>query len=85
VEKSLKTLGERLEAADRARVESQISDLRAAMGGEDANRIRQSTQALQQVASTLAQQAASGDGDRGPGGTPPTSSDDIVEGEYTEV
>ena len=85
VEKSLQTLGERLPSADRARVEAQIKDLRTAMEGEDPNRIRQGAEALQQVASALAQQAAAGDRGRGPGEPPPGSSDDVVEGEFTEV
>jgi molecular chaperone DnaK len=85
VEKNLGTLGDRLPASDRARVEAQIKELRTAMEGSDPNRIRQGAEALQQVASTLAQQAASGDGGRGPGEPPPSGADDIVEGEFTEV
>jgi molecular chaperone DnaK len=85
VEKSLQTLGERLPSADRARVEAQIKDLRTAMESEDPNRVRQGAEALQQVASALAQQAAAGDRGRGPGEPPPGSPDDVVEGEFTEV
>jgi molecular chaperone DnaK len=86
VEKSLKSLGDQVPAADRSRVETQISELRTAMAGEDPARIRQGAEALQQVANALSQQAAAREGGGGPGGTPPSSgSDDVVEGEFTEV
>jgi molecular chaperone DnaK len=85
VEKSLQTLGDQLPAADRSRVEAQVGELRAAMEGEDAARIRKGVEALQQVANALAQQAAAGGG-RGPGGPPSGSgADDVVEGEFTEA
>jgi molecular chaperone DnaK len=88
VEKALANLGDRFAAAERSRVDERIRDLRTAMEKEDAAQIRKKTEALQQVANALAQQAAAGGSDRGPGGgTPPGGSadDDIVEGEYTEV
>jgi molecular chaperone DnaK len=86
VEKSLKSLGDQVPAADRSRVEDQIRDLRTAMAGEDPARIRQGAEALQQVANALGQQAAARESGRGPGGTPPASgTDDVVEGEFTEV
>jgi molecular chaperone DnaK len=86
VEKSLKSLGDQVPAADRSRVETQIRELRTAMAGEDPARIREGAEALQQVANALSQQAAAREGGGGPGGTPPSSgSDDVVEGEFTEV
>ncbi len=86
VEKSLQGLGDQVPAADRSRVEAQIRDLRTAMAGEDPARIRQGAEALHQVANALGQQAAARESGRGPGGTPPASgTDDVVEGEFTEV
>ncbi len=86
VEKSLKALGDQVPAADRSRVEAQVADLRTAIAGEDAARIRQGAEALQQVANALAQQAAARESGPGPGGTPSGSgTDDVVEGEFTEA
>jgi molecular chaperone DnaK len=87
VEKSLKGLGDQVPAADRSRVEAQINDLRTAISGDDAARIRQGAEALQQVANAFAQQAAAREsGGGGPAGTPPGSgTDDVVEGEFTEA
>jgi molecular chaperone DnaK len=85
VEKSLGELGERVPAPDRSRIEQQISDLRAAMQSDDVGRIRQGSEALQQMAYALGQQAyaeqavggttSAGDGGRG----------ETVEGEFREV
>jgi molecular chaperone DnaK len=92
VEKALTGLGDQLPAADRSRVEAKISELRSAMEGDDPARIQRGAEELQQMANALAQQAAArGAGkDSGGGreGSPPGSgsgSDDVVEGEFTEV
>jgi molecular chaperone DnaK len=86
VQKALMGLGDQVPAADRSRVEAQIADLRTAISGEDAARIRQGAEALQQVANAFAQQAAARESGGGPGGTPPGSgTDDVVEGEFTEA
>jgi molecular chaperone DnaK len=57
VEKSLRNLGDKIEAAERARVESAISDLRTALKGDDRNVIDKKAEALAQAASAIAQQA----------------------------
>jgi molecular chaperone DnaK len=80
-EKSLREMGDSVPLADRSRIEAQINDLRQAMGGEDLARIRQLTEALQQMVSALAQQAYAGQTQSG--GTPPRG--DTVEGEFREV
>ncbi len=82
-EKALRDLGDQVPAADRARIESQIADLRTAMEGDDIARIRQGSEILQQMANALGQQAyARQAGASAPGGD---GRDDVIEGEYTET
>jgi molecular chaperone DnaK len=93
IEKALKGLGDQLPPSDRSQVEAKIAELRSAMEGEDPARIRRGAEELQQMANALSQQAAAragGGGDSGGGGgSPPrgsgSGSDDVVEGEFTEV
>jgi molecular chaperone DnaK len=81
VEKALRELGDELPPAERTRVEAQINDLRAAMQGDDAARIRQASDTLQQMAGALSQQASA----RQAGGQDVhASGPDVVEGEFTE-
>jgi molecular chaperone DnaK len=80
-EKSLRELGDRVPLADRSRIEARINEVRQAMSGEDLARLRQLTEALQQMVSALGQQAYAGQTQSG--GTPPRG--DTVEGEFREV
>jgi molecular chaperone DnaK len=80
-EKSLRELGDGVPLADRSRIEAQINDLRQVMSGDDLVRIRQLTEALQQMVYALGQQAYAGRAQSG--GTPPRG--DTVEGEFREV
>jgi len=57
VERSLKDLGEKVEAAERAQVESAISDLRTALKSDDRNVIEKKTEALAQASAGIAQRA----------------------------
>ena len=59
-EKSLRELGNGVPVNDRSRIEAQINDLRQAMNAEDLARIRQLTEALQQMVAALAQQVYAG-------------------------
>src|SRR5262249_38090582 len=61
-EKSLRELGNGVPLADRNRIEAQINNVRQAMSGEDLARIRQQTEALQQMVYALGQQAYAGQG-----------------------
>jgi molecular chaperone DnaK len=84
-EKALRELGERVPAADRERIERQVSVVREAMAGEDLARIRRESETLQQMAYALSQQAyaeqaVGSSGSSGPGGP-----SDTVEGEFREV
>src|ERR1700745_413315 len=57
VEKSLQTLGDKADAAERAKVESAVSDLRTALKGDDRNVIEKKTEALAQASASIAQRA----------------------------
>jgi molecular chaperone DnaK len=100
VERSLKDLGEKVDAAERAKVESAISDLRTALKGDDRNIIEKKTEALAQASAGIAQRAYSA-GQAGPeagaggasgGASGPTEGaggqtprDDVVDAEFEEV
>ncbi|MEZ4636157.1 MAG: molecular chaperone DnaK [Caldilineaceae bacterium] len=89
-EKSLKDLGDKVPAGDREQIEQTIADLREALKGEDAGRIKQLTEQLQQASNALAQQVyqqqqqtEQPDADGGQG--PDAGDEDVVEGEYRQV
>jgi molecular chaperone DnaK len=99
VERSLKDLGEKVDAAERAKVESAISDLRTALKGDDRNIIEKKTEALAQASAGIAQSAYSA-GQAGPeagagggaqssgpteGAGAQTGRDDVVDAEFEEV
>src|ERR1700739_1018031 len=57
VEKTLKDLGDKADAGERAKVESAMSDLRTALKGDDKNVIEKKTEALAQASASIAQKA----------------------------
>jgi molecular chaperone DnaK len=76
-EKMLRELGDQVSASDRQRIESVMEDLRKAKDGDDAGRIRQLIEQLQQASYAIGQQMyaqqqaagpAAGAGPAGPGG-----------------
>src|SRR6267378_4308685 len=75
VEKTLKDLGDKVDPAERAKVESAISDLRAALKGDDKGQIEKKTDALAQASAGIAQRAYAAEGggaaaaETGSGGT----------------
>jgi molecular chaperone DnaK len=87
VEKSLRELGERVPQTDRSRIETQINELKQALNGDDLGRIRQLTEALQQMMHTLSQQAYADQSQ--PSGTPSQegtpAQEGTVEGEFRDV
>jgi molecular chaperone DnaK len=97
VERAINEMGDRVPAHERARAESLISDIRAALKDEATpiDRLRQLTSDLQQVSHSLASAAyseqasaagagASGGGTgRGGGGGGGGSDDDVIDAEYT--
>ncbi|MHB8815743.1 MAG: molecular chaperone DnaK [Steroidobacteraceae bacterium] len=100
VERSLKDLGEKVDAAERAKVESAISDLRTALKSDDRNIIEKKAEALAQASAGIAQRAYEA-GQAGPeaaaGGAQPSGAgsagaaggqpgrDDVVDAEFEEV
>ncbi len=98
VEKSLQTLGDKADAAERAKVESAVSDLRTALKGDDRNVIEKKTEALAQASAAIAQRAyadsqggaagpeAAAAGAAGAGGkSGGAGKDDVVDAEFEEV
>src|SRR6516164_584062 len=73
VEKTLKDLADKVDAGERAKVESAVSDLRTALKGDDKGVIEKKTEALAQASAGIAQRAyaasdAGGAGAGEPGG-----------------
>jgi len=84
MEKTLRDLGDQVSASDRGRIEGIVEDLKRAKEGDDAARIRQLIEQLQQASYAIGQQmyaqqqqaaggpqAGPGGFDAGPGGAPP--------------
>jgi molecular chaperone DnaK len=93
MEKTLRDLGDKVSSSDRGRIEGIVNDLKQAKDGDDAARIRQLIEQLQQASYAIGQQmyaqeqAAAGPqaGPAGPSGPPPGGDEDVVEGEFQEV
>ena len=98
VERSLKDLGDKVDAAERAGVESAISDLRTALKGDDQSVIDKKTEALAQASAGIASKAyaagQAGAGGAAAGGTEGAAGgsesggakkEDVVDAEFEEV
>jgi molecular chaperone DnaK len=99
VEKSLQGLGDKVEAAERAKVESAVSDLRTALKGDDRNVIEKKSEALAQASAGIAQRAYAAEGGgagaagagasatagAGDGGAAGAGREDVVDAEFEEV
>ena len=95
VEKSVKDLGDKVDAGERAKVESAISDLRTALKGDDKAVIEKKTEALAQASGSIAQkayaEAGAGGADAGAAGASAGAQgaapgkDDVVDAEFEEV
>ncbi len=96
VEKSLQGLGDKVDPAERAKVESAVSDLRTALRGEDRGAIDKKAEALAQAAAGIAQraqaaeqgagaEAAAGGGAGGPSAQGGAGREDVVDAEFEEV
>jgi molecular chaperone DnaK len=90
-DKSLKDLGDKVQGADRAKIESAMSDLKKALGGDDKEIIDKKAAALAEAAGSLAQQAyaqsnAGGAGEAPEAGAGPSAKqDDVLDAEFEEV
>ena len=87
-EKALRDLGDKVPSAERSTIEDKINNLKQAAQGEDLNRIKQSSEEVQQAFHALSQQlyAQGQPQPEAPGGpaTPPQNGDDVIEGEVRE-
>jgi molecular chaperone DnaK len=85
VEKSLRDLGDQVEAEEKGRIEAALTAVREAIQGEDKTVIEQRTQALAEVSATLAQRAATAAQARTEGAEAVTGDADVVDAEFHEV
>jgi molecular chaperone DnaK len=95
-EKSMKELGDKVDAATKTKVDGIISQLKKAMEGDDVNEIKRLSEELTQASHKLAEaiyQQASQAGAQQAGGDSPDASqsksagddDDVVDADYEEV
>ncbi|MFC1588784.1 molecular chaperone DnaK [Pseudomonadota bacterium] len=92
-EKSIKDLGDKVEADEKSQAEAAIAELKAALEGEDKDAIESKTAALTEIAGKIAEKAYAAQADAGgaPGadaGAADASAeqaDDIVDAEFEEV
>jgi len=94
-DKALKDLGDKVSAADRAKTESAISDLKSVLKGDDKDVIETKARALAEASAAIAQQAyasqQSGPAEGGPGGPEAgqgggqAGRDDVLDAEFEEV
>jgi molecular chaperone DnaK len=97
-EKSLKELGDKVDAETRTKVESSLTDLKAAMESDDVEKIKQLTEELTQASHKLAEEMykqSAEAGQAGPEGGPeggpedqqqaPPQEDDVVDADFEEV
>ena len=100
VEKSLQSLGDKVDATERAKAESAVSDLRTALKGDDRNVIEKKSEALAQASAGIAQRAYAAEGggaaaaEAGSAGTAGAQDggggggagrEDVVDAEFEEV
>jgi molecular chaperone DnaK len=89
-EKSLAEHGDKLEAADKAAIETALTDLKSATAGEDSARIEAKTRDLMQAATKLGEavyksaQAPGSDAQAAPSSAA-TADDDVVDAEFHDV
>ncbi|PWB69451.1 MAG: molecular chaperone DnaK [Anaerolineales bacterium] len=87
-EKALRDLGDRVPSAERGEIESKLNDLKSAAQGDDINRIKQTSEKVEQAFHALSQQlyAQGQPQPEAPGGpsTPPSNDGDVIDGEVKE-
>jgi molecular chaperone DnaK len=92
-EKMLRDLGDKVSDSDRKRIENTIEELTATKDGDDVAKIRELMERLQQASYAIGQQmyaeterSAGSSGETQPKAEPASgTSDDVVEGEFTEM
>jgi molecular chaperone DnaK len=86
-EKALRDLGDKVPSAERGTIESKINDLKSAAQSDDINRIKSTSEEVQQAFHALSQQLYSQGQPQPetPGGpSPRDNGDDVIEGEIKE-
>ncbi|MTI63583.1 molecular chaperone DnaK [Methylophaga sp.] len=84
--KSLKDLGDKVEADEKANIESAVEALQAAIKGEDKDDIEAKTNALSEASAKLAERAYAENAEAGEGAADSAQSgDDVVDAEFEEV
>jgi molecular chaperone DnaK len=83
-EKSLNDLGDKVTSEERAKIESALSDLKAAIKGDDKDRIEAKIKALSEASASMAQKAYAEPGAEGESGEA-GSDDNVVDAEFEEV
>jgi molecular chaperone DnaK len=92
-DKTLKDLGEKVEAAERAAIEGALNDLRAALKGDDKAAIERKAEALERAAAPVMQRAYQAEAGAGGNGAGPSGAngdgqpgkDDVLDAEFEEV
>ena len=87
-EKSIKDLGDKVDAAEKATAESAIADLKVAIEGNDKDAIEAKTQALTEAAGKIAEKAYAEKAGDQPGAEATgeaAADDDVVDAEFEEV
>ncbi len=92
-EKSLSDLGDKVDASDRAKVESAIADLKAVIKDDNKAAIETKAKALAEASATIAQQAYAsqsaeaqpGEAGAGAAGSQAGGSDEVLDAEFEEV
>jgi len=92
-EKTINEMGDKLDPADRSRVETVISDLKGAMTGQDAQEIQRLSEELKRISHAMAQSlygqsqtgGASEYTEATHTGTSQTDDEDVVDADYREV
>ncbi len=86
--KSLKDLGDKVDADEKAKIEAAVEELQSAIKGEDKDDIEAKTNALSEAAAKLAERAYAENaeaGDAGADSEEKAQGDDVVDAEFEEV
>ncbi|MEX1200300.1 MAG: molecular chaperone DnaK [Methylophaga sp.] len=86
--KSLKDLGDKVEADEKAKIEAAVEELQTAIKGEDKDDIEAKTNALSEAAAKLAERAYAENAEAGEAATDSdekAQGDDVVDAEFEEV
>ena len=86
-EKSIKDLGDKVEAGEKAAAESAIAELKTALEGNDKDAIEAKTEALTEAAGKIAEKAYAEQAQEGAAqpGAEQAADDDVVDAEFEEV